>query len=256
MRLNWTGDLPSNSTDFRLPTSYLFPEMSLVLRHRTHGILIPAYNAAGSLARVLEEIATTLPGVPVLVVDDGSSDATAQVAAAHGAAVLKHPENRGKGAALATGLKHAREVLDWEWIVTLDADGQHSPSDVGNFLSATPGDRTGILVGTRRREGTNMPWHRRFSNASTTWLVSRLAGAPVFDAQCGFRAYRSALTASLPPAGRFEWEAQALILAARAGWNLETIPVRTVYAGEESHMNLVRDTLRFLRMAGRLAWTR
>jgi hypothetical protein len=61
---------------------------------------------------------------------------------------------------------------------------------------------------------------------------------------------------ALPEAGRFEWEAQALILAARAGWEIEKVPVRTVYAGEGSHMRLVADTLRFVRMAGRLAWTR
>ncbi len=234
--------------------------MPSALRHRPHGIVIPAFNAAGSIGKVLVEIKAVAPDCSVLVVDDGSTDGTAAVAAsaaaAGGISVLSYAENRGKGAALVTGLRHAKEKCGWEWAITLDADGQHAASDLEGFLSATPSLRTRILAGTRVRTGTRMPWHRRFSNASTTWLVSRLAGQPVFDAQCGYRAYCLEAIDVLPPAGRFEWEAEALILAARAGYAIESIPVRTVYAGEGSHMNLVRDTLRFLRMAGRRAWTR
>lgn len=233
--------------------------MSTPLRERPHGLIVPAYNAARSLPGVLDALAAAAPGCPVLVVDDGSADATAARAEERGATVLRHPENRGKGAALMTGLSHARDVLGWDWAVTLDADGQHAAGDLEAFRSAAPGSRTGVLVGTRARRGTRMPWHRRFSNASTTWLVSHLAGAPVFDAQCGYRAYRLDAVSTFPPAGRFEWEAQALILAARGGWVLESVPVRTVYAGEGSHMDLARDTLRFVRMALRMgapAWTR
>jgi glycosyltransferase involved in cell wall biosynthesis len=226
------------------------------LRQRPHGVLIPAYNAAASLPRVLDGLAAHVPMEDVLVVDDGSRDGTVECARARGARLVQHPENRGKGAALATGLLHARDLLGWEWAVTLDADGQHSPEDLDGFLDARPGPATGILAGARERRDTAMPWHRRFSNASTTRLVSRLAGAAVFDAQCGFRAYRLELAGILPRSGRFEWESRALILAARAGWGIERVPVRTIYAGEGSHMRLVTDTLRFLGMAGRLAWTR
>jgi glycosyltransferase involved in cell wall biosynthesis len=233
----------------------------LPLRHRPHGVVIPAYQAAGSLPGVLQGLARRAAGIPVLVVDDGSRDGTSAAAEHADVPLLRHRENRGKGAALMTGLIHARDVLGWEWAITLDADGQHAAEDLDGFLSAAPDVRTGILAGTRTRRGSGMPWHRRFSNASTTGLVSRLAGRPVFDAQCGYRAYRLELAGILPPSGRFEWESQALILAARAGWGIESVPVRTVYAGEGSHMDLARDTLRFLRMAlrlsvGGLAWTR
>jgi glycosyltransferase involved in cell wall biosynthesis len=210
----------------------------------------------------LEGLRDTVPGTPIVVVDDGSSDSTADVAAAYsssGVHVVRHTENRGKGAALMTGLTYARDTLGLEWVITLDADGQHLPDDLEGFLSASPLQTTGILAGVRQRQGTPMPWHRRFSNASTTWLISRLAGVPVFDAQCGYRAYRLELTAILPPVGRFEWESQAMIVAARRGWAIEPVPVKTIYSGEGSHMNLVRDTLRFLRMAfgpRGMAWTR
>ncbi len=101
-----------------------------------------------------------------------------------------------------------------------------------------------------------MPWHRRFSNAVSTWIVERLAGGPVFDAQCGFRAYRLDRVDQYPREGRFEWESQALILCRRLGLDVESVPIRTVYSGQGSHMRIGRDTLRFLRMAGRLAWMR
>jgi glycosyltransferase involved in cell wall biosynthesis len=229
--------------------------MSAPLRYRPHGVLIPAYEAARTLPRVLEGLRPYLAADSILVVDDGSGDATASVAERAGASVLRHPENRGKGAALMTGLLHARDVLGWEWAITMDADGQHDPADLDGFLSAIHGARTGILAGARARRGTGMPWHRRFSNATTTGLVSWLAGRPVFDAQCGYRAYRLELAAILPPSGRFEWESQAMILAARGGWEIEKIPVRTVYADEGSHMDLIRDTLRFVRMAVAMSFT-
>jgi len=214
-------------------------------------VIIPAYQAAASLPGVLRGLEPYCAPARVLVVDDGSTDGTSAAARPEGFDALhlaRHETNQGKGAALITGLRRAR-ALGWEWAVTLDADGQHAPEDLEGFLSSRPGPRTGILNGCRARRGSRMPWHRRFSNASTTALVSRLAGRPVFDAQCGYRAYRLVLIDALPEAGRFEWEAQALILAARAGWEIEKVPVRTVYAGEGSHMRLAADTLRFVRMA-------
>lgn len=242
-----------------VPPTYLFiipmypaPE----LRARPHGIVIPAYEASGTLPRVLDALVPLVGAPRILVVDDGSTDGTSDAAAKRGVPVLRHPVNRGKGGALMTGLLHSRDHLGWEWAVTLDADGQHHPGDLEGFLAARPVRSTGMLAGARARRGTGMPWHRRFSNASTTWIVSRLAGRPVHDAQCGYRAYRLELAAILPREGRFDWESRALVLASRAGWDIERVPVRTVYTGEGSHMNLARDTLRFLCMAVELAWTR
>jgi glycosyltransferase involved in cell wall biosynthesis len=228
--------------------------MASQLRDRSIGAVIPAYEAAGTLAGVLKGMARSLPPERILVVDDGSSDATAEIAGTLGVSFLRHERNRGKGSALMSGFLQARR-LDWEWILTVDADGQHAPEDVEGFLDCRPGEGTGILVGRRVRSGS-MPLHRRFSNAFTTWMVSRLAGRPVFDAQSGFRAYRAELADWLPREGRFEWESQALVICSRRGYGVEAVPVRTLYRGAGSHMRLGRDTWRFLRMAGRLAWTR
>ena len=228
--------------------------MNPELKSRRIGVVIPAYEASASLPALLDGLLNRLSYQQILVVDDGSSDGTSTLTASKGVLYLRHEINRGNGAALMTGLLHARH-LGWEWAVTLDADGQHTVEDLEKFLVAQPGPNTGILVGARQRSGTPMPLHRRFSNAFSTWLVERLAGGPVFDAQCGFRAYRLDLVKNYPLEGRFEWESQALILCRRLGFDVEAIPIRTVYSEYGSHMRIGRDTWRFLRMYGKLAWT-
>ena len=227
------------------------------------GILIPAYDAAACLGATLRSVMPLAGAGRVAVVDDGSRDATAAVAEREGAVCLRHESNRGKGTALMTGLAWARE-RGWEWAVTMDADGQHAASDLEAFWNAPVAADTGIVVGRRGIRGTRMPWHRRFSNAVTTRMISRLARRPVYDAQCGFRMYRlSALEAmGLPREGRFEWESQALVLCGRRGFSIVPVDIATVYTDNGSHMRLLADTLRFLRMYLRLAalpeaaWTR
>ena len=217
-------------------------------------IIIPAYDAAAFLGATLESVLRHAEAAHVAVVDDGSRDATAAVAERAGVACLRHTGNRGKGAALMTGLAWA-ESKGWQWAVTMDADGQHSPADLESFWNAPVRDDTAIVVGRRGIRGTRMPWHRRFSNWLTTRMISRLAARPVHDAQCGFRMYRlaSVRAADLPAEGRFEWESQALVLCGRRGFSLLPVDIATVYTDNGSHMRLVQDTLRFLRMYGRLA---
>jgi glycosyltransferase involved in cell wall biosynthesis len=221
------------------------------------GILIPAYNAAPFLGATLDAIKRHADPSRIAVIDDGSRDATAEAAERAGVTCLRHGGNRGKGTALMTGLAWARE-RGWEWAVTMDADGQHDPADLEAFWNAPVAPDTAVAVGRRGLRGTPMPWHRRFSNWLTTRMISRLARRPVYDAQCGFRMYRIASVgaAGWPAEGRFEWESQALVLAGREGFSIIPVDIATVYTDNGSHMRLVLDTLRFLRMYGRLAWTR
>jgi glycosyltransferase involved in cell wall biosynthesis len=221
------------------------------------GLLIPAYEAAHCLGKTLDGVLAYAPESVILVVDDGSSDATTQIARSRGVAVQRQESNQGKGAALAVGLMQLHSK-GFAWAITMDADGQHLPEDLLGFISVQPKDKVAMLVGQRRIGGSAMPWHRRFSNRTTTHLVSLLAGQDVFDAQSGFRMYRTALMHEgiWPLQGRFEWEAQALILCRRAGWQIQAVSISTVYGDAGSHMRLVVDTLRFLKMIARLAWTR
>jgi glycosyltransferase involved in cell wall biosynthesis len=221
------------------------------------GLVIPAYQAAGYLASTLKTVLAWVPASHVIVVDDGSTDSTSSVARGLGVEVKRHTVNRGKGSALATGLL-AMYRRGYPFTVTMDSDGQHDPADLARFMARAPAADVAIVVGARPVGGTDMPWHRRFSNITTTFLVSLLAGQQVYDAQSGYRMYRTELMARKvwPEDGRFEWEAQALILCRRAGYRIESVPIATVYGEHGSHMRLIHDTLRFLRMMGKLAWMR
>jgi glycosyltransferase involved in cell wall biosynthesis len=220
-------------------------------------VIIPAYNAEAYLGETLSEVLRYVQAARVAVVDDGSRDGTADRALKAGVTCLRHGANQGKGAALMTGLLWAK-AQGWEWAVTMDADGQHAPRDLAAFWKASVGEDTAILVGRRGIGGTPMPWHRRFSNLLTTRMISGLAGKPVYDAQCGYRMYRLDLLerAGFPLQGRFEWESQALVLACRRGFSLLPVDIATVYTDNGSHMRLWLDTVRFLKMYWRLAWTR
>src|SRR5690606_5548511 len=220
------------------------------------GIIIPAYNAEGFLGNTLSGLLRRVEPSRVAVVDDGSRDGTAERARSAGVTCLRHEANLGKGSALMTGLLWAREK-GLRWAVTMDADGQHDPADLDSFWNAPVAGDTAVVVGRRAMLGSTMPAHRRFSNYLTTLMVSRLAGKPVYDAQCGFRMYRldALAPAGLPRHGRFEWEAQALVLGCRSGFSIVPVDIATVYTDNGSHMRLARDSIRFLKMYWRLAWT-
>ncbi len=220
-------------------------------------VIVPAYNAEAFLGATLEGILRHVDAARVAVVDDGSGDGTGERARQAGVTCLRHEANQGKGSALMTGLLWAKE-RGWQWAVTMDADGQHAPADLETFWRAAVAEETAVLVGRRGIRGTPMPWHRRFSNLLTTRMISGLAGKPVFDAQCGFRMYRLDLLAQagFPRQGRFEWESQALVLACRKGFSVQPVDIATVYTDNGSHMRLLIDSFRFLKMYWGLAWTR
>ncbi len=219
------------------------------------GIIIPAYNSELYLTQTLYALLKVYPASKIVVVDDGSTDKTKDRALRLGVHCLRHPINEGKGSALMTGILWAQEQ-GMEWVITMDADGQHSPLDLPLFLNAKIHADTGIIVGRRKISGTSMPLHRRFSNYFTTDMISILAGRPIFDAQCGFRMYRLASInrSRLPRFGRFEWEAQALVLMCRGGYSIQAVDIETVYTDNGSHMDLFLDTLRFLKMVGKFLW--
>lgn len=206
-------------------------------------VVIPAYEAAATLGAVLAGIATTVPALPVVVVDDGSTDATETVAQAAGAMTVRHAENLGKGEALRTGM--AAAFTAWpntEAVVLLDADGQHDPVDIPAFLAAlTTAD---LVLGRRARAGTAMPLVRRVANALSTRAISWCAGRPIHDGQCGMRAIRRALLDRVPFLGeRYAAETDFVIRAARAQARIREVEIATRY-GPASHFRPIRDALR------------
>jgi len=214
---------------------------------------IPAYDAAASVGAVVE--ATCAQVSDVLVVDDGSHDDTAAVAARAGARVLKQETNQGKGAALLAAF---RELVTGgvTHVVTLDADGQHLPEEIPRLLDAARAAPGAIVVGERQKEGHDISATARFGNWVADTLLRRIAGQRLPDTQSGFRVYPLAETLALGPRGfRFDFETEILLRAGRARMPVVGVPVRVHYPPPDeriSHYDKWTDTLRIIRTVVRL----
>jgi glycosyltransferase involved in cell wall biosynthesis len=188
--------------------------------------------------------------MPVLVVDDGSADETALVAREAGATILVQFPNQGKGAALRAGF---RRVLadDCEAVVTLDADGQHDPSDLPAFLAAWGRGRADLVIGAR--DFRQIPVVRRLANSLGTAVFSWAVGRHIPDNQSGYRLISRRLMEAVQASDEagFEFEVEMITTAIRAGFALEWVPIRTIYAGEPSHIRPWHHVKSFLRVAAR-----
>lgn len=213
-------------------------------------VLVPAYQAAAHLGEVLTRL-HALPNRPhVLVVDDGSRDATADVARQFGAEVHSFAANRGKGHALLAGFERLRA---FEAVVTLDADGQHPPECVPAFIAAA--EAGADLVLGRRAITSDMPAARRFANRFSSAWCSVIAGQPISDSQCGFRLYRREVLENTPVrASRYEVETEMAVRASRLGFKVAHVDIPTVYGDEKSHLSPTRDVPRIVAMMIRLTF--
>jgi len=217
------------------------------MEHTKVAVVIPAYNEQETVREVVERAKDHAN--LVIVVDDGSTDATARAASSAGAIVLRHDENKGKWAALRRGVGEALR-LGADVVVTMDADGQHLPEEIPSLLSAL--DQADVAVGSRSRGG--MPFIRRLSNAITTGILRFVFGVRVRDSQCGFRAYRRRAAEVLltVESDGFEGETESLVRLAKAGMRFADVPVSTIYAGEQSKIKATRDIYRFLKTVVKL----
>src|ERR1051325_6408422 len=146
--------------------------------------LIPCYKEASGVAQVVRRACRHVE--TVVVIDDGSPDATAEAAKTAGATVLRHEVNRGKGAAIATGLQHAL-ANGYELMIFLDGDGQHNPDEIPKFIETHRKSQASIVLGNRMSDLKNMPTIRKWTNQFTSWMLSRMAGQRIDDSQCGYR---------------------------------------------------------------------
>jgi glycosyltransferase involved in cell wall biosynthesis len=216
--------------------------------------IVPALDAASSIGHVVDDLRESTD-TPVIVVDDGSSDATGYVAAAHGAIVLHHEVNRGKGAAIVSGLREA-ERRGFRVALTVDADGQHPGASARAVLDGSDDPRA-IVLGVRDLVRDGAPKSNRFGNQVSNFFVSAFAGTPLGDTQCGLRRYPVPETLALPARSRgYAFEAEILLRAVAAGLPLVEVPVRVLYPtdGERrSHFRLVRDPARIVATVVRTA---
>jgi glycosyltransferase involved in cell wall biosynthesis len=207
--------------------------------------IVPAYQAEATLAGV---VSGTRRHLPVLVVDDGSTDRTAAVGEEAGAEVVRQVPNQGKGAALRAGFRRALDD-GASAVVTLDADGQHDPAAIPGFLAAWRDQRAPLVIG--RRDFAQMPLSRRLANVLGTWTFSRAVGRPIADNQSGYRLIARPLLPRLLESDEpgFEFEVEMITLAIRAGLAIDWVPIPTIYGNAGSHIRPVRHVLDFLRVA-------
>ena len=218
--------------------------------------VIPAYQEAATIAAVVTRLRAAMPGVPVLVVDDGSSDGTAAIAAAAGAEVLGGAANQGKGAALRLGMRAAL-ARGAGFVATLDGDGQHRPEDVPRLVALAAPD---VIVIGSRRGAAGQPAARRRANRVADFWISWAARHPVSDSQSGLRLYPAAALADLARyegrARRFSFESEILIDAARQGITTVAAEIPALYGTtlrRPSHFRPVADIARIVIMvAGKL----
>ena len=212
--------------------------------------VIPAYHDEKHIGDIVRRTAQQLDHV--LVIDDGSNDETAQRAREAGAEVIVHSQNRGKGEAIKTGLRHclAREVT---WLILLDSDGQHLPEEIERFLSAAASATQPMLfVGNRMDNASAMPFIRRVVNRYMSRRISHLCGQRIPDTQCGFRMLHQQLIPELLGGGdRFDYDTEVLIIASRKRYRIEPVPITTVYSDQVSNIHPVRDAFRFFKLMRR-----
>lgn len=206
--------------------------------------LIPAYNEEEHIADVIAGASRFLP---VVVVDDGSKDATAARAEAAGAAVLRQIPNQGKGAALRRGFRYALDE-GYDALVMLDADGQHDPAEISTFMQCYTASQPDLIIGSRRFK--EMPFPRNLTNTFGRWLFSRALGQYVPDNQSGYRLLsRRLMEATLDSAEQgFEFEVEMIVVCVRKGFRLEWVPIRTIYGDQGSHIRPIPHLIHYVRV--------
>ncbi len=224
-------------------------------------IVIPVYNHGTQVRGVVEKCLQLR--LPVIVVDDGSTDSTPSVLASFSSVtVMHHERNQGKGAALLTGFAAALPIADWA--VTIDADGQHDPEDILSLISvigAVPEGQRPLVIGKRMGMGHgNVPWTSRWGRRFANFWVWASCGRWLSDSQSGFRVYPLPEALRLGTRGRrYQFEVEVLVRAVWRGIPINEAPVHAIYGPPEervSHFNPCLDFWRNTQTFARLITTR
>ncbi len=206
--------------------------------------LIPAYNEAGRVGDVIEVAKIHLP---VLVIDDGSTDDTSKSAERSGAEVIRQSPNQGKGAALRAGFRWALDQ-GYQAVLTLDADGQHDPQEIPKFLESYQDNQADLIIG--ERDFSQIPPVRRLANTLGRLSFSWALGQDIPDNQSGYRLISRRLIEAVLDSDEqgFEFEVEMIAICVRRGYTLAWVPITTIYSGESSHIDPLHHVRNFTRM--------
>ncbi|MCM8778707.1 MAG: glycosyltransferase family 2 protein [Candidatus Omnitrophica bacterium] len=217
-------------------------------------VLIPTYNEAktiGWLIRKVKEQGIT----KIVIVDDGSTDRTVEIAKENGAEVLRNFKNLGKGNALKKGFAYCLEK-NFDAVLTMDGDGQHSPEDIPRFLDFIQKTKVDLLIGNRMHSPWLMPLLRLLTNRFMSWIISFIVAQKIPDTQSGFRLIKRNVLEKIDlRSENFEIESEILIEAIRKGFSVKSLPIKTIYLeGSVSQINPLFDSLRFLKFILKTLW--
>jgi glycosyltransferase involved in cell wall biosynthesis len=216
--------------------------------------IIPAKDEAHNIKDVI--VKTKKYVDLVLVIDDGSTDNTKEVAESLGAVVIRNEVNLGKADALKIGFKYAIEH-NFDTIALLDADGQHDPDELPKLLKKL-NEGYDIVVGARKFSPELMPPLRIFANSVSSFLVSLICGTKILDSQSGYRVLRTEVVKKITfETKRYQLDTEMLIKAARCGFKIGFVEINTIYTERaKSKINQIIDPLKFLWVTLKLAFFR
>lgn len=207
-------------------------------------IVIPANNEAKAIGPLVSALISR--HYDVVVVDDGSTDGTGQIAQANGAHCIRQETKHGKGYSLRAGFEYVLH-RDYDGVIMMDGDGQHDINDLECFKREICEHKVSVIVGNRMANPKGMPFIRLCTNRLMSWLISSACGQVIKDTQCGYRYVSCEILRNLILNSQdFEIETEILMKASKKGFKIISVPVRTIYSDEESKISPFKDTLRFL----------
>jgi len=219
--------------------------MSIELKY---SILIPAFEAEKYLSILLAQIYHMKPPPQeIFVVNDGSTDHTGIIAEKMGAIVIQHDKNKGKGAALKTGFQSFLKKSESTYLLCMDADLQHPVEEIPKFLAHAEENNRQFIIGNRLNQTHNMPLHRKISNRTTSYILSKLSGQHIQDSQCGYRLLHRNLLDDLDlKEDGFQLESEMILKASHKNITIDFVNIKTIYNDASSQIRNIGDTLKFI----------
>lgn len=210
--------------------------------------IIPAFNVEGTILKVIQGVSQYVNKKNIVIIDDGCSDRTFQIAENAGTVVLKNATNKGKGFSLKKGYQYAINNK-YQAVICLDADLQHDPKDIPKFIDSLKNTNADLILGSRMDDLTSMPWDRQFSNQTTSLLISLFTSQRVRDSQSGYRLIKIDVLKKIKlNSNKYETESELLVKALKSKYKIAHVPIRTIYNDQPSYISRFVDTGRFVRI--------
>ena len=207
--------------------------------------LICAYNEEKHIRKVIDQCLKKIKNV--IVVNDGSKNLTLKEIKKTKAKVITYKKNQGKGAALKKGFAYATKNK-FDYLILLDADGQHDPKEIPKFIKAIKKEQPDLIVGCRKKRHSDMPYIRRATNILTSLIISAKGKQYIKDSQSGYRAIKLSFLKKIKlKRKRYDLESEMLLKMMYKEAKIICIPIKTIYKDETSTIHPVKDTARFIR---------